>query len=124
MARHLSDECINLDAYNRAPAKIVHLLKHGVTDQNPDGYKSLVDMINHDRRKNPDSLPRIWRTCAQRAFCIFNNFPRWACISQLDPATELWPAFAEAAVVNLWKQTGAATTRPDALATGLAPVGP
>lgn len=124
MVWHLADGCINPDAYEEAPTKIIHLLKHGVTHQNPDGYTSLVKMINDGHQRKPYSLAPIWMGCARRAYCIFNGFPPWTQIAELDVKTELWPEFAKTAILNVIKETGAASTDPDKLISALAQYAP
>ena len=116
MADYLTDGRISAAGYEQAPAKIVHLLKHGVTKQNPKGYESLVAMIRDGHDKYPDSLARIWTGCARRAYCIFHEFPAWQAIHALSVRDDLWPAFEKTAVVNVVKETGASTTDPDQFA--------
>lgn len=116
MAKYLSDGCISPTAYEHAPAKIVHLLKHGVTHQNPDGYESLITMIRNGHDKYPDSLAPVWTGCARRAYCIFNAFPAWGTIDALSVRNDLWPAFEKTAVVNVVKETGASSTDRDQFA--------
>jgi len=117
MAKQLSDGCISPRAYEDAQAKIVHLLKHGVEEQNPKGYDSLVKMIQDGHHNNPDSLARIWVGCARRAYCILSGFPAWDRIRVLSVCDHLWPAFEKTAVVNMCKELGASSTDPDQMAT-------
>jgi len=117
LAKQLSDGCISPRAYEDAPARIVHLLKHGVTSQNPEGHDSLVEMIRDEHQEHPDSLARIWVGCARRAYCIFRGFPAWDRIRTLSDGGDLWPAFEKTAVVNIIKETGASSTDPDQMGT-------
>jgi|GEM_PF-2861465 len=116
----LEDGAMYPELYKRAKPRIVHLLKQGVAEQNPKGYTSLVQMMRDGREENPDSLERMWKVCARRAYCILHGYPPWAHIKDLPVRPKLWPAFASGAVVNLIKETGAVRTGDEALYEGAA----
>jgi hypothetical protein len=116
----LEDGAIYPELYQHAEIRIVHLLKQGVSEQNPQGYTSLTKMMRDGHEKDPDRLERMWKLCARRSYCILNGFPPWKDVKDLSIKDKLWPAFENNAVVNLIKKTGDIRTGDDALLEGAA----
>ena len=116
----LEDGALDPESYRQAKIRIVHLLKQGVAEQNPEGYSSLIKMMRDGHEKDPDNLERMWMVCARRAYCILNGFLPWENIKDLPVRDKLWPAFASGAVVNLIKETGEVRTEDAPLLDGAA----